>query len=389
MKRILFLIILFSLKKSLDAQTPYIYTIKADSVKITNTCDTAELIIENHTQNVPGFLFNKGRGRTEFRRATKLDDSTIVLGNDTIVIQGNIMANNGLSRAGKAVQLGQSVGASGNPAMLFDNREIPLNGNSLKFTGTAGNHLFDNSGNLSITGNGSFMDGRLYTEAKGFASDPGLHSTKSLWFLSDYNNPVFASLGNTSTSFTTLQLTTDAPNVPAMYSGVIMGFNYINTSDEIPKPLLITTSGYNSSRYRHAGDIIIKPGTVQSSQFQIHSLGDYSVILDPAGAGEVKVLKTLNAQASVRMNTVVSSATSLNLDANATIWVYSGSTSTTWILPSILPDNTNTTYFIKNRGGGAISLNGTIYSSSAVTNFTINPGEAFILSNDGTYWNIF
>jgi len=83
MKRIILVLALLCLEKSLRAQ--YVYTIKADSVKITNSCDTAELIIENHTQTVPGFLFNKGRGRTEFRRAlTKVDDSTYVVGGDTI-----------------------------------------------------------------------------------------------------------------------------------------------------------------------------------------------------------------------------------------------------------------------------------------------------------------
>jgi hypothetical protein len=70
------------LEKALHAQ--YVYTIKADSVKITNTCDTAELIIENHTQTVPGFLFNRGRGRTEFRRIAQLDDTSVVVGGDTI-----------------------------------------------------------------------------------------------------------------------------------------------------------------------------------------------------------------------------------------------------------------------------------------------------------------
>ena len=86
MKKFLSLLILLCIEKSLHAQ--YVYTIKADSVKITNTCDTAELIIENHTQNVPGFLFNKGRGRTEFRRATLLNDSTVILGGDTLLIRG-------------------------------------------------------------------------------------------------------------------------------------------------------------------------------------------------------------------------------------------------------------------------------------------------------------
>src|SRR3954471_12426114 len=83
MKRILFLLALVCLDKTLHAQ--YIYTIKADSVKITNTCDTAELIIENHTQDVPGFLFNKGKGRTEFRRALqKVSDSVYVIGGDSL-----------------------------------------------------------------------------------------------------------------------------------------------------------------------------------------------------------------------------------------------------------------------------------------------------------------
>jgi hypothetical protein len=82
MKRMLFILALLCLEKTLNAQ--YIYTIKADSVKITNSCDTAELIIENHTQNVPGFLFNKGRGRTEFRRAlSKVNDSIYLIGADT------------------------------------------------------------------------------------------------------------------------------------------------------------------------------------------------------------------------------------------------------------------------------------------------------------------
>src|SRR5438874_13054758 len=82
MKKFLFLLILLCIEKTMQAQ--YVYTIKADSVKITNSCDTAELIIENHTQNVPGFLFNKGRGRTEFRRVNQFNDTSVVIGGDTI-----------------------------------------------------------------------------------------------------------------------------------------------------------------------------------------------------------------------------------------------------------------------------------------------------------------
>ncbi|WP_211330020.1 hypothetical protein [Deminuibacter soli] len=50
----------------------FTYTIKADSVKITNENCSAELIIENSTKNVEGFLFNYGKGRTRFRDAGEL-----------------------------------------------------------------------------------------------------------------------------------------------------------------------------------------------------------------------------------------------------------------------------------------------------------------------------
>ncbi|MBS1565463.1 MAG: hypothetical protein JST39_13820, partial [Bacteroidetes bacterium] len=134
MKRTLFFISLIFLTGLVRAQ--YVYTINADSVKITNHCDTAELILENHTQNIAGFLFNKGRGRTEFRKALlKTDDSTYVLGADTLHMPRAITASNGLSMNAADVRLGQTVGQSGDPAALTANREIPLNGFTLAIRG--------------------------------------------------------------------------------------------------------------------------------------------------------------------------------------------------------------------------------------------------------------
>ncbi len=123
----------WGMQKNLFAQ--YVYTINADSVKITNHCDTAELIIENHTQNVPGFLFNKGRGRTEFRKALqKIDDSTYLIGADTLTIQPAVTAANGLSKVGNTIRLGQDFGTPGSPAGLINYTEIPLNGAGIFFT---------------------------------------------------------------------------------------------------------------------------------------------------------------------------------------------------------------------------------------------------------------
>ncbi|WP_254639947.1 hypothetical protein [Chitinophaga sp. GbtcB8] len=64
----IFLCVITSLLFTHVCQAQHIYQINADSVRIYNNCDTAELILENHTQDTLGFLINKGKGRTEFRR---------------------------------------------------------------------------------------------------------------------------------------------------------------------------------------------------------------------------------------------------------------------------------------------------------------------------------
>src|SRR5580658_812199 len=85
MRRLLLILTVASLWGSVYSQTPkYVYTIKADSVKITN-CDSAELILENHTQGVPGFLFNTGNGRTQFRHGlVSLGNGSYQIGADTL-----------------------------------------------------------------------------------------------------------------------------------------------------------------------------------------------------------------------------------------------------------------------------------------------------------------
>lgn len=69
----------------------FVYKIKADSVKITNDSCDAELIIENSTKDTLGFLYNKGNGRTEFRKVLiKLNDTTYIVGEDTLLLSGGV-----------------------------------------------------------------------------------------------------------------------------------------------------------------------------------------------------------------------------------------------------------------------------------------------------------
>lgn len=86
----------------------------------------------------------------------------------------------------------------------------------------------------------------------------------------------------------------------------------------------------------------------------------------------------------------VSSAASLTLSTKTT-YVFTGSSATTWTLPAV-SGNTDRTYLIKNRGTAVITLtragSDNIYSTALVTTFAINPGDAYQVINDGTYWLI-
>jgi len=86
-KLFLFLIVAFMLTQ---AHAQYVYKIKCDSLLVTNDSCTAEFNLENSTKNVKGFLFNKGNGRTEFRKAVLLNDSTLIMGGDTFLIRGRV-----------------------------------------------------------------------------------------------------------------------------------------------------------------------------------------------------------------------------------------------------------------------------------------------------------
>jgi hypothetical protein len=70
-----------------------VYQIRADSVRIYNTCDTAELIIENRTKDTLGFLYNKGNGRTEFRklRLKAVNGNAIAIAGQDTLLMSNVI----------------------------------------------------------------------------------------------------------------------------------------------------------------------------------------------------------------------------------------------------------------------------------------------------------
>jgi hypothetical protein len=148
----LFLIVFMVLGGLTCLKAQYVYTIKADSVKLTN-CDSSELIIENHTQTVHGFLFNTGDGRTIFKKGIeKLNDSLYVIGADTLktavhpwVQGGNAFGTTGI--LGTMDNNHLDFYSSGNQKMRLTNT-----GNLLLGTATDAGYKFNCNGTANITG---------------------------------------------------------------------------------------------------------------------------------------------------------------------------------------------------------------------------------------------
>ena len=118
MKRYMCLFILLMISRYALAQ--HVYSIRADTVRIYNTCDTAELVLENRTKDTLGFLFNKGNGRTEFRRMRFSNFGAgrfAIIGQDTIDLGNTFIRNQNPLSAAQTANLWISGEAKANTAV--------------------------------------------------------------------------------------------------------------------------------------------------------------------------------------------------------------------------------------------------------------------------------
>lgn len=138
MKKILLIIAANFITVTVFSQ--FIYKIKADSVLITNDSCNAELNLENSTRSVKGFLYNKGNGRTEFRKGViKINDTAYLIGADTLITGGGSVgfsAQDGLIKTGSNLYLGNTTFGSG-PHNFTANRHQYLNNYYYSIGGTA------------------------------------------------------------------------------------------------------------------------------------------------------------------------------------------------------------------------------------------------------------
>ena len=228
MKFIIFFLLHFSLH-TLSAQL--IHTIKADSVLMTNnTSLKTELNIENGTRATKAFLYNRGNGRTEFRKAYALNDSTIILGEDSIVIQGT--PDNWLLSGNKGT----------NPAINFlgtkDNKSFLLKTNAterIRFT-TGGNTIIGipsvdvSAFKLQVAGNYSQAGNKLLVNQAALGGSDNLFQLTS-------NGVAFLKI-NSANFATCLGYNAGGSSITGMYN-TALGYNVMRSP--------LSAAAYNSA----------------------------------------------------------------------------------------------------------------------------------------------
>ncbi|MDO6433985.1 hypothetical protein Q4E93_25480 [Flavitalea sp. BT771] len=270
------------------------YSISSDSVKLTGP-NSSELIIENHTKNVVGLLFNTGNGRTVFKKSvTKLSDSLYLIGADTL----KILNQNAWIQGGNTFGTTGVLGTKDNNHLdLYTNntRKARLDslGNLLIGTTTSGSYKLDVNGPARFSGYADVNSGDVYsirlianygngwaagvdasmvsfggacvgTNKQALGNIPvgsfilGRASPGNVTAVVDYyNNPVFVVNGN------------GVATINGGYGGIGLGGTTGNPNGNAPN---FAINGGRGTGTGVTGDIIFSTGTAQASGSTIHAM---------------------------------------------------------------------------------------------------------------------
>lgn len=112
MKRLIIFLLLFAAIKVAGQTTGYL---RFDTVRIYKQGGTSELYLINSTKDSLGQLTNIGGGLTRFMRSRVLNDSTLIVGLDTLVIKGGAGGSGGGSGSVTSITQGYGIIATPNP----------------------------------------------------------------------------------------------------------------------------------------------------------------------------------------------------------------------------------------------------------------------------------
>lgn len=136
--------------------------------------------------------------------------------------------------------------------------------------------------------------------------------------------------------------------------------------------------------------------TAQTNQFMAGGAASTTLLLQP---GESVILVNdgtywmpIGLTAAVNRRVATSAAATLTLDRSGSVFVFTGTSATTWTLPAVSASTTGLSYVIKNRGSAAITLgvasSGNLYNTASTATITIAAGASATVFCDGTYWSV-
>ncbi|NML38415.1 hypothetical protein HHL17_14500 [Chitinophaga sp. G-6-1-13] len=300
----LWLLLLLSTGYMTTLHAQQVYQIRADSVRIYNVCDTAELILENRTQDTLGFLFNKGKGRTEFRRLRFNDvgNGKISFGNqDTLdfrfFLGGNFIQN----QYGTAQNAGYWVKGPGrvDSTFMVSRYKNNISEDSLLSTNTQGELKLVHKNTLTniYNSNGTLTGQRIVNLAGNYLSFLGggglvIGNSSSDWAIAGYNYKLITT-GPVSVKNTVAVRSTSDDNA-------LFGVSYLGTNVSL-SPFSGNSPTSMSFGYANQGIMMTQNGSTWVGDF-----GNYYPNSTLSLGGKVLVLNLRN---SVNDDSVVTTNT--------------------------------------------------------------------------------
>ena len=308
------------------------YTITADTVTLTS-CDSSELIIQNHTQNVPGFLFNTGNGRTIFKRALQsIGNNAYIIGADTLQVSPNAWVQGGNTFGTRGV-----LGTLDNHGLnIYTNNMLRASFDSLGGFSHYGTAYFGNSVSMAnsttLSVGGTYIvdnsSGRYMTSMNG----ADFRVTSGLGGYVYFNGHAY--LG-THPGYEVILQPSDAPaisvtcSVPSPSSAT---FSFLNIRNDGPKKGVINTVDFNAQAQGGTTgiDLYLYPGKELYSGSQANTIiaFDGSAQRGNVGIGTGAPTAQLHTTGSVRFAGLTQDSTQPNVlvsDANGNLYYRSAS----------------------------------------------------------------
>jgi hypothetical protein len=173
MKRIILFVLLFAALKVAGQTTGYL---RFDTVKIMKQNGFCELYIINNTKDSLGLLTNVGGGLTQFKKPRVLNDSTFVIGNDTLVLPGAGGSSVTLSNTGTGYRWVATPGGNIKTAIYAYgvNADSTSNANAITVNADTSELVTPSDIQGMVTGNGTTNQVTYFTGPATIGGDPGI-----------------------------------------------------------------------------------------------------------------------------------------------------------------------------------------------------------------------